>query len=138
MTTNNVRNNARIFLSRAVGITFNSNHKNIYPTRNISLSGMYVVGKFWQQQGNLCEISLAERWLDRQFVMTLSGRVTRQETDGIAIQFTEMDQETLSSLQTLLLYESKTPTLMGEEFAQGFSFAISDGFTDDVGPEVTF
>lgn len=138
MPLKNGRKNSRVFLSKMAGITFNKQSSNYFPTRNISLSGIFVDGKFWQNPGNTCAITLTEQWLDREYVMTLTGKVARQEQGGIAIQFTEMDPETLSLLQTLLLYKSRNPLSMGEEFAQDCTFAVSGHAADGIGHRVSF
>lgn len=133
MAAKNDRKNARIFCEKKVGISFNNHPRNFYPLRNISLSGLFVEGWFWQKPGNRCDITLTKRWLDQEYVMTLSGKVTRQEQEGVAIQFTGMHRDTLAMLQTTLLYESQDPAVMGEEFAQEFAFKVSDRDTDRVG-----
>lgn len=138
MAATNERKNVRVFLAKKVGISFANHPKNFYPTRNISLSGIFIDGKFWQNPGNTCAITLTERWSNREYVMTLAGKVARQDEEGIAIQFTEMHRETLSLLQTLLIYESVNPTSMGEEFAHGCTFAVSDHAADATSHRVLF
>jgi hypothetical protein len=133
MAVKNGRKNARVFCEKMVGISFNNRPRNFYPLRNISLSGLFVEGWFWQKPGNKCDITLTERWLDQEYVMTLSGKVTRQEQEGVAIQFTGMHRDTLDMLQTTLLYESQNPTVMGEEFARECAFTVSDRDTDRIG-----
>jgi hypothetical protein len=133
MAVKNGRKNARVFCEKMVGISFNNRPRNFYPLRNISLSGLFVEGWFWQKPGNRCDITLTERWLDQEYVMTLSGKVTRQEQEGVAIQFTGMHRDTLDMLQTTLLYESQNPTVMGEEFARECAFTVSDRDTDRIG-----
>jgi hypothetical protein len=126
MPTKSDRNNNRIFISRMVGVTFKNRGSKICPTKDISLSGMFIVGQFNNKVGSLCTISLHEDWANRQFVLNLSGSVTRVEKKGIAVCYTEMDLNTFYLLQTLLLYESRNPTAMGEEFTKDCSFAIRD------------
>ncbi len=132
MTAINARKNARIFCAKMVGISFGDRPRNFYSIRNISLSGLFIEGWFWQKPGKRCDIILTEHWLDQDYVMTLSGKVTRLEQEGIAIQFTGMDWDTLTMLQTSLLYESQNPIKMAEEFAQECAFTISDRDTDQI------
>lgn len=137
MTAIHGRKNARIFCAKMVGISFGDQPRNYYPLRNISLSGLFVEGWLWQKPGNRCDITLTERWLDRDYVMSLSGMVTRQEQAGVAIQFTGMHRDTLSMLQTTLLYESQNPMAMGEEFTQECAFTVSDRDADRIGYHVS-
>jgi hypothetical protein len=126
MPTHNDRNNNRIFISRMVGVTFKNSESKICPIRNISLSGIFIVGQFSNKVGSTCTITLHKDWANRQFVLDLCGSVTRVEKNGIAVSFTEMDLNTFYLLQTLLLYESNNPAAMGEEFTKDCSFAIHD------------
>jgi hypothetical protein len=126
MPTKNDRNNDRLFISRMVGVTFKNRGSKLYPTKNISLSGMYIVGQFSHPVGSPCTVTLHEVWAGRQFVLNLSGKVTRVDKEGLAICHTEMGLKTFSLLQTLLLYESRNPTAMGEEFTKDCSFAIRE------------
>ena len=126
MPTKKRRNNNRIFISRMADVAFNNRQSNLYPTRNISLSGMFIVGRFSHETGSICAVTLNECWADRTFVLNFTGKVTRLERDGIAIRYTEMGLSTFSLLQTLLLYQSRNPTAMGEEFTRDCLFAIRD------------
>lgn len=131
MSTNNGRINKRIPLLRSVAITVNKSQARLYATKDISLSGMFILGKFIHNPRGVCTIALQESWADRQFILNLVGKVTRLDWDGIAIRYTEMDQETYSLLQTLLLYECNNPTTMGEEFVQDCSYAVWDSRIDE-------
>ena len=113
-----------------VGVTFRNQPKCIYPTRDISLCGMFLVGCSGHRADSVCDITLNERWANRQFVLRLSGRIVRLERDGIAIRYTEMSLDTFSLLQTLLLYESRNPTAMGEEFTQECRYTIRGARAD--------
>jgi|GEM_PF-6685115 len=112
-----------------IGVTFNNRHSKLYSTRNISLSGMFIVGRFSHEVGSRCTVTLNERWAERPFVLNLTCRIIRLERDGIAIRYTEMGLNTFSLLQTLLLYESRNPMAMGEEFAQECPFVIRDSWS---------
>jgi hypothetical protein len=58
--------------------------------------------------------------------MNLSGKETRVDKEGLAFCYTEMGLKTFSLLQSQLLYESRNPTTMGEEFTKDCSFAIRE------------
>ncbi len=115
----------RIPLVRMVEINFHD-HQRSYPTEDISLAGMFIVCQIKQQAGAKCTITLTERWADEHFSMNLTGIVTRNELNGLAIQFAEMSQETSDLLQTVLLYSCNDPMSLCEEFAKGCPFAISE------------
>jgi hypothetical protein len=45
-------------------------------------------------------------------------------SDRMAIQFTEMEHESLIFLQTALLYQADDPLLLGTEFGRDVSFQV--------------
>lgn len=119
------RMHERIPLVRMVEITF-PNHQCNHPTEDISLAGMFIAGEFKEKPGTPCSITLKEKWSEHLFSMEFASTVTRQETDGIAIQFAEMSQKTSDLLQTVLLYSCDDPLSLGEEFANGCPFSIAE------------
>lgn len=124
--TKNGRNNQRISLSRVAGITFPGQRRHIYPTQDISLTGIFVSGPLRQPPGTPCTITLTERWSGKVFVMNFTGEVVRHNPDGMAIQFTEMALKQYALLQTVLLYGCSNPLSLGKEFAKGYPFQISE------------
>lgn len=119
------RRHERIRLVRMVEISF-PNHQCNHPTEDISLAGMFIAGKFKQNPGTPCSITLKEKWAEQLYRMEFASTVTRRESDGIAIQFAEMSQEASDLLQTVLLYSCDDPLSLGEEFANGPPFAIAE------------
>lgn len=120
------RKHERIDLFSVAGITFAGHRRHIYQTQNISLTGMFITGQFEHPLGTSCSITLTERWSGQVFVMNFNGKVARHDQEGFAIQFTEMALKPYALLQTVLLYGSSNPLLLGEEFAKGYPFAISE------------
>jgi hypothetical protein len=120
------RKHERINLFRAAGITFFGHRRHIYQTQNISLTGMFITGQFEHPLGTSCSITLAESWSGQVFVMNFNGKVVRHDQEGIAIQFTEMALKPYALLQTVLIYGSSNPLLLGQEFAKGYPFEISE------------
>lgn len=120
------REHERINLSRVAGVTFPGHTRHIYPTQDISLTGMFITGQFEHPSGTPCTVTLAERWSGQVFVMDFTGKVARHGQNGIAIKFTEMALKPYALLQTVLLYGSSNPLSLCQEFAKGDPFEISE------------
>lgn len=127
------RQHQRIELFRMAGITFLGHPRQIYQTRNISLTGISLTTQLDLPAGTPCSITLAERWSDQVFVMNFTGKVVRPTQDGLAIQFTEMALKPYSLLQTVLLYGSNNPLSLGQEFSQQCPFKISENSARSAG-----
>jgi hypothetical protein len=116
----------RINLSRVVGVTFLGHQRHIYPIQDISLTGMFITGHREYPLGTSCSITLAERWSGQVFIMNFTGKIARHSQEGIAIQFTEMALKQYALLQTVLLYGCSNPLALGQAFANGYPFEISE------------
>jgi hypothetical protein len=120
------REHERINLSRVAGVTFPENRRLIFQTQDISLTGIFIAGQFERPLGTPCDITLAECWAGKIFIMDFTGKIARHGQEGIAIQFTEMALKPYALLQTILLYGSNNPMVLGQEFAKGYPFEISE------------
>lgn len=118
------REHERINLSRMAGVTFPENQRHIFQTQDLSLTGMFITGQFEHPRGTPCSITLAECWAGQIFIMDFTGKIARHVQEGIAIQFTEMALKPYALLQTVLLYGSSNPMVLGQEFAKGYPFEI--------------
>jgi len=120
------RKHERINLFRVVGITFHGYRRHIYQVQDLSLTGMFIIGQLEYPLGTSCSITLAERCSGQVIIMKFKGKIARHNQKGLAVKFTEMALKQYELLQTVLLYGCSDPLAMGQEFAKGYPFEISE------------
>ena len=96
MSVQEKRHHERIHFERRVQIDFFTEVYDQCQVKNISLSGIFVTGKFTHNVEDLKLEALA--------------KVVRQEDEGIALHFTSMSFESLLSLEMILLYQLREKT----------------------------
>ena len=96
-------------------------------TKDISLSGIYVIGKLHSYPLEPCRLTIKGTWLDSEPIfLDFSARVSRRDHCGTAFQFTQMNHADFEVLQTYLLYGSPDPMDLGREFARHCPFEVGD------------
>jgi hypothetical protein len=127
MDTQKTRKYTRVDFRRDIHLYFDGKQYIQHTVSDLSLGGMYVKGKFEQQQGDICTVELS-RPDDRLGDIELRARCTvvRVSDDGIALRFTSMGHESFLFLQTVLLYEADDPMQLGAEFVKEVSFELDD------------
>jgi len=96
-------------------------------TKDISLSGIYVIGKLHSYPLEPCRLTIKGTWLDSEPIfLDFSARVSRSDHCGTAFQFTQMNHADFEVLQTYLLYGSPDPMDLGREFARHCPFEVGD------------
>jgi len=99
-------------------------------TKDISLSGIYVIGKVHSYPLEPCSISIKGTWLDTEPIfLDFTARISRQDHCGTGFQFTQMNHDDFEILQTFLLYGSPDPMDLGREFARHCPFEIGEFIT---------
>ena len=126
MKKENLRRYERVQFSRLTEILFLDQQPLQAPLIDLSLSGMFIKEDSEFDAIGLCTITFAQRSPKKLSPMLITGEIVRKNRSGIAIQFTEMNYSTYVFLQTLLLYKSKTPATVGEEFLKECPFTILD------------
>lgn len=94
-------------------------------SRNLCLSGLWVVGCQGCVEGEQCDIYFHNAGFVRSRAMMLKGQVSRIDNDGIAIAliFKDMNIRTYTNLQTMV-----------ENYSEN-SFAEAEKFLDELGEE---
>lgn len=94
-------------------------------TRNLCLSGVWVVGCLDAAEGESCHIYFHDAGLVRSRAMMLKGEVSRIDDDGIAIAliFKDMNIRAYTNLQTML-----------ENYSENI-FEEADDFLEDLEDE---
>lgn len=110
MSVQEKRRYERIHFERQVQIDFFTELYNQCQIKNISLSGMFVAGKFPHNVEDMCYVNLVQKGENVYLRLEALAKVVRQEHDGIALHFTSMSFESLLSLEMILLYQARERT----------------------------
>lgn len=85
-------------------------------TKDISLKGLFCANpSALYPIGTRCEIKLSLGGEPSAFSLTIQGKVVRSHQDGMAIEFEEMDIESLIHLKNIMYYNTGQPDLIDEE-----------------------
>lgn len=107
MSVQEKRRHERIHFERRVQIDFFTEVYNQCRIKNISLSGMFVTGKFTHDIEDRCYVNLVQKSENVYLTLEALAKVVRKEDDGIALNFTSMSFASLLSLEIILLYQAR-------------------------------
>ncbi|MEN8200413.1 MAG: PilZ domain-containing protein [Thermodesulfobacteriota bacterium] len=82
----------------------------------LSLSGIYLECAVELKVGKICEVILTSQDSTFDSPLSLSARVIRVDTKGVAMEFCNTGSEDYMMLQTILLYHSDEPHDIASEF----------------------
>jgi hypothetical protein len=120
-----IRSFTRINFDHTVRLDFGQKQYDQQSICNLSLGGICINGHFEQKKGDSCEIELHK---SEDMVLPVEfrakGVVAWVNSERMAVQFTEMEHESLIFLQTALLYQADDPLLLGTEFGRDVSFQV--------------
>ena len=120
-----IRSFTRINFDHTVRLDFGHKQYEQQSICNLSLGGICIKGQFSQKKGDRCIIELHE---SEDMVLPVKfrakGVVAWINSERMAVQFTEMEHESLIFLQTALLYQADDPLLLGTEFGRDVSFQV--------------
>ena len=88
--------------------------------RNLSIIGVFLEGSFEAAIGDSCSIELHETGHHASLILSFSATVVRVEQDGLGLEFLEMKPDSYMFLQTMILYATKDPLGVAEEFLEDF------------------
>lgn len=125
MTGETKRKFIRVDVLQRASIEFQRMHYASCHIKNISLTGMFVTGSFYQQVGDECLVKYSRTWKRCRFSFRVKARLVRAAADGIALEFISMPQECYMELQTALLYEAADPLAIGLELPETCPFALT-------------
>ncbi len=89
-------------------------------TKNLSVSGVLVLGAVGLTVGSRWTIKLVGGLQNSAFCLWMEGKVARKVNNGGAIAFVDMDEDCYALLQTIVLYNADDPIAAAEEFSRGF------------------
>lgn len=120
------RKYTRIHFARTVYLDFFTDRHDNCRIKNLSLTGMCVIGSFRKSIGEYCLISLEQRGLTSNLSLLALGKVVRKNDSEMALEFTSMTFESYMYLQVTLLYEAEEPLVIGLELPENCPFEIID------------
>jgi len=97
----------RIHFKRQVQLDFFTEVYDECLVKNISLGGMFVIGKFPHKVDDECHVSIVQKSKTTNFTFKALAKIVRQDDEGIALQFISMSFESLVLLELILLYEPR-------------------------------
>lgn len=110
----------RVGLSRTVSLFLGEEFYEEVQIRNLSVGGLYVEGRYSCKIGDGCDVELQETGSNSSLFIKLGAMVRRIEEDGIALQFSDVTNDSLMFLQTVVLYSSDDPCTAAQEFLSEF------------------
>lgn len=121
------RRHVRINFERHVTLEFIAEIYDKCQVNNISLGGMFVIGKFPQDIEDRCYVIITQKSEDTSLKLQALARVVRQSGDGIAIEFDSMSFESLLSLEMILLFQEREKLSYVEmKFPESLPFEIKE------------
>lgn len=115
----------RVKILRQARLEFGGTGYDPCRIRDLSLSGMFVFGRFDQEVGDECTIRYSQTSAASHFHFQAKARVARSGRDGIAIEFISMPFDSYMLLQTTLLYEADDPLAICLQIPEVCPFEIT-------------
>ena len=85
-------------------------------THDVSMKGLFVIGKTDWPMGTECDIHLILEGLNPPVDIKVKGRVQRAAEEGMGLLFTEIGLEAYECLRNLILLNTDDPEQAEEEF----------------------
>ena len=126
MKFDNRRKFHRINLNGKVNLKFTDDRYDCYQIKNLSLTGMFVIGNFQQQQVEDCHIELFHKEKSANNCLRASGKVIWSNNEGVGLKFTGMTFRSYMLLLTTLINKAKQPAIILREFPKNAPFEIHD------------
>ena len=125
MNFDNRRKFHRISFDGQANLDFITNSYDRCQIRNISLTGMFVEGRFQQKQVQYCRIALFHKEKSENNCLRASGKVVWSNEEGVGLQFTAMSFENYMLLLTTLINKAEQPAIILKEFPKDCPFEIT-------------
>ena len=120
----NKRQFTRLHIHLDADLDFGSQCYYRHAVENISLGGLYVSGNFNRHSGDICTVSLNHSELDEALEVHATCSVIRGDEQGLALEFISMKLDDFCHLQTVLLYGSDDPFVLGTEFVNNINLEL--------------
>ena len=125
MKTYTRRKFIRVALKQEARLDFDNIRYAPCRIKDLSLTGMFVMGPFSQKVGDECTIRFSQIGEASRFYFKASAKVVRTTDEGLAIEFISMPLDSYMLLQTTLLYEAVDPLEIGLQIPENCPFEIT-------------
>ena len=117
----------RIHFDRLVKLDF-SQDRYYSQIKNLSLTGVFVIGNFQKYDGKYCLVNLyqTEKSANLKLSLQASAKVVRKNNKGIAIEFISMSLESYMFLQSTLIDEAEEYLDIRQEMPENYPFKITN------------
>ncbi len=116
----------RINFHRHVELDFQAKNYLDCEIENLSLTGMFVLGRFDQHVDEHCLVKLSQKGVSSHIKLLALTHVVRKNDEGMALEFTSMSFDSYMFLQVTLLYEADEPLAIGLELPEECPFVIDN------------
>jgi len=113
------RKNTRVAFQTTADLKFAGKNYQQCETENLSLRGMSARGISGHAPGEKCDISLALTGTSSKLLLYMKGEVVREDKDGIALRFTEIDLDSFYHLKNIVYYNTEDPDNIDSEIEIG-------------------
>ena len=93
--------------------------------KNLSLTGLYIAGKFEYEQAGNCLVRFIRDGDPEKVFMQVSGKIVWGNDEGAGLQFTSMKSDHYQSLVTVLINNAELPAIILSQIPQQCPFEIS-------------
>lgn len=127
----------RILFDRYVNLEFVRSCYKECQVKDLSISGMFVLGDFQELEDNYCIVNLVQTGVSTGLSLNALAKVARREKDGIAVEFSSMPFDSYMFLQVTLLNESEDPFINEKILSEECPFEVTEHLPTSPGPEDT-
>jgi len=114
------RRYTRVKIDCSAWLTINSTRQKSGRVYDLSMGGVSISGQSPLEQGNICDFELHEDKDGSCIVYPYSARVIWKKVDRFALEFVDVDSDSYSYLQTVVLYHADDPLEVAKEFQEDF------------------
>ncbi|MFC1524298.1 PilZ domain-containing protein [Thermodesulfobacteriota bacterium] len=116
MDENERRTNTRVAFQTLADIIFPDHRYQQCHTRNVSLTGIFIIGPQGRKIGEQCEAVVHLTGGASDISVTVKGLVSRITDEGIGLKFNEIDLDSFQHLKNIVYYNAENPDDVNDEF----------------------
>lgn len=116
----------RIKYDRHVNLEFVSDKYENCRIKDLSVSGMFVMGDFQKLSNDYCIVNLVQKGVSTGLSLHALAQVARKNDEGVAVEFTSMPFDSYMFLQIALLNESEDPFVVEKILAEDCPFEVTE------------
>lgn len=126
MNNTNRRKFHRIDFDGKAELEFSGTAYDYCEVKNLSLTGMCVLGEFKDKRFKDCSVKLFHKEKSGNNSLKATGKIVWRSDEAVGLRFTAMTFENYMLLQTTLVNKAQNPEVVLREFPPKFPFKIID------------